>query len=330
MATFVLGEDKMSLSYHITHAVMGGTAAHVHLGAGGEAGPILLPLEPFSSDMSGTISLAPLGGGGPSAQELVDDLEKGLLYVNVHSSANPGGEIRGQILSPGATLYVATLTGAQETPPEKSAGSGHAVVILNSTLTAIQYHLETTLTPTNAHIHRGIGTIAGPVVFPLTPIAAMIDGTVTITDADAADLADGRFYVNVHTAASPMGEIRGQLLRPGQVLYTAMMSPLNEMPAVMGSAASGGGQFILDTDGTTLQYEVVLNGIIPTLAHIHSGAVGVNGPVVYPLTLAPPGALGKLIIGAADVTALNGSGYYCNAHTAANPTGEIRGQLGKQ
>jgi hypothetical protein len=329
-ASFTLSADKTTLTYHITHTVAGGSAAHIHLAAAGEAGNIIFPLTPFSADMTGTIALSSAGAAGPSPQALVDALDKGLLYVNIHSAANPGGEIRGQILSPGDTLYVATLTGAQETPPVTSTGTGHATVILNSTLTSIKYHVDTTLTPTNAHIHKAIGTIAGPIVFPFMPIAQTIDGTAMVKDVDAADLAAGRLYANVHTAAHPMGEIRGQLLRPGQVLYTGAMSPANEVPPVMGSAATGGCQFILGADKTSLAYEMVLNGITPTAAHIHSGPVGMNGPVVYPLMLGAPGAKGTLTVTAADVTALDASLYYCNAHTMANPTGEIRGQIAKQ
>jgi CHRD domain len=328
--TFTLSADKTTLTYHITHTVTGGSAAHIHLGAAGVAGSIIFPLTPFSADMTGTIALSSAGAAGPSPQSLVDALDKGLLYVNIHSAANPGGEVRGQILSPGDTLYVATLTGAQETPPVTSMGAGHATVILNSTLTSIKYHLDTSLTPTNAHIHKAIGSIAGPIVFPLMPLGQTIDGSAMIKDVDAADLAAGRLYTNVHTAAHPMGEIRGQLLRAGQVFYTAAMSPANEVPPVVGSAATGGAQFILGSDKTSLVYEVVLNGITPTAAHIHSGPVGMNGPVVYPLMLGAPGAKGMLTVNAADVTALDNSLYYCNAHTMANPTGEIRGQIAKQ
>lgn len=63
-----------------------------------------------------------------------------------------------------------------------------------------------------AHIHgpAGPGENAPPVV-PFANAASPITGTATLTDAQAADLAAGKWYVNVHTAANRGGEIRGQI-----------------------------------------------------------------------------------------------------------------------
>lgn len=63
-----------------------------------------------------------------------------------------------------------------------------------------------------AHIHGPAdpGANAPPVV-PFPSAASPITGTATLTDAQAADLAAGKWYVNVHTAANRGGEIRGQI-----------------------------------------------------------------------------------------------------------------------
>ena len=45
------------------------------------------------------------------------------------------------------------------------------------------------------------------------PLTSPIKGEATLTDAQAADLAAGRWYFNVHTAANPPGEIRGQVAK---------------------------------------------------------------------------------------------------------------------
>jgi hypothetical protein len=50
------------------------------------------------------------------------------------------------------------------------------------------------------------------VPFP-APLTSSIHGTATLTDAQVTALMDGKVYANVHTAANPGGEIRGQLVK---------------------------------------------------------------------------------------------------------------------
>ena len=66
---------------------------------------------------------------------------------------------------------------------------------------------------TAAHFHgpAELGKNA-PVLIP-SPPATPISGMATLTDAQAADLAGGKLYFNVHTAANPGGEIRGQVTK---------------------------------------------------------------------------------------------------------------------
>jgi hypothetical protein len=67
-----------------------------------------------------------------------------------------------------------------------------------------------------AHIHGPAAPGAnGPPVVPFANAASPITGTATLTDAQAADLAAGKWYVNVHTAANKGGEIRGQIREIG-------------------------------------------------------------------------------------------------------------------
>jgi len=63
-----------------------------------------------------------------------------------------------------------------------------------------------------AHIHGPAEPGAnGPPVVPFVSAASPITGTATLSDAQAAELAAGKYYVNVHTAANKGGEIRGQI-----------------------------------------------------------------------------------------------------------------------
>ena len=81
------------------------TQAHIHAGSAGEAGPVVVPLfaadgSASTIDVSGSFGAADLGGpyaGDPAG--FVGAMNDGTLYVNVHTEANPPGEIRGQILT---------------------------------------------------------------------------------------------------------------------------------------------------------------------------------------------------------------------------------------
>ena len=66
---------------------------------------------------------------------------------------------------------------------------------------------------TMAHFHGPAmaGANAG-VVIPFNNPASPIEGQATLTSSQAADLMAGKWYANVHTAANPGGEIRGQML----------------------------------------------------------------------------------------------------------------------
>jgi hypothetical protein len=67
------------------------TASHIHVGAAGTNGPVAVPF-----DKSGDSTFASKAGA-KFTPEQCDAYKKGNTYVNVHSAANPGGEIRGQL-----------------------------------------------------------------------------------------------------------------------------------------------------------------------------------------------------------------------------------------
>ncbi len=113
--------------------------------------------------------------------------------------------------------FKATLTTASEVPPKTTDGKGAATATLDTATKKLTYNVTysgLTGPATAAHIHgpAAVGKNAG-VLVPLTPVATPIAGTVTLTDAQIADLEAGNTYINVHTAANPGGEIRGQLTK---------------------------------------------------------------------------------------------------------------------
>ncbi|MDP3879985.1 MAG: CHRD domain-containing protein [Dehalococcoidales bacterium] len=109
-ATFIPSADGTQLTYTLT---VSGTsdiiASHIHLAPAGANGPVVAGLfggpltGPFDGVLAqGTITAAELKGplAGMPLDALVAEIKAGNTYVNVHTSANPPGEIRGQIVTP--------------------------------------------------------------------------------------------------------------------------------------------------------------------------------------------------------------------------------------
>ena len=113
--------------------------------------------------------------------------------------------------------FTATLNGASEVPAKTTEGKGIATGSLDTVTKALTYSVEYTglsAAATAGHFHgpAEAGANAG-VALPFAAPASPIKGTATLTDAQAADLMAGKWYANIHTAANPGGEIRGQMVR---------------------------------------------------------------------------------------------------------------------
>jgi hypothetical protein len=106
-----------------------------------------------------------------------------------------------------------TLTGDQEVPPIKSKGSGSGTITIGADHTVSGSIITTGIAGTMAHIHEAPPGKSGPVVIPLTKDGNTytVPPDAKLSDAQYTSLLAGNLYVNVHTAAHPDGEIRGQL-----------------------------------------------------------------------------------------------------------------------
>jgi hypothetical protein len=123
-------------------------------------------------------------------------------------------------------IFEATLTGAKETTPNDSKETGSAnlnfntdtkrfTIVVTTSLGNVDSDGKPTTRPlTMGHIHKGAEGANGPVVFTfsklISPITFVSD---KLTPAQEADLFAGLYYVNLHTAEFPGGEIRGNLVK---------------------------------------------------------------------------------------------------------------------
>ena len=112
----------------------------------------------------------------------------------------------------------ATLDGKSENPPNTSAATGTADIDYDAATKKLTWKLTysgLSGPATAGHFHGPAepGKNAGVAVAIPNATTSPAEGSATLTDAQAADLLAGKYYVNVHTAANPGGEIRGQVMK---------------------------------------------------------------------------------------------------------------------
>ena len=334
-AVFVLDSDMMTLNYRLmVHDLMGVTAGHIHVGAMGANGGVVVPLDvtglATSMYASGTVTLT-------VAQ--VAEMEAGNYYVNIHTSMYAGGEIRGQIMPQAAEKLGAVLMGSEEVPAVETMASGVVLFTPVSTNTwSYEIAANDIVSVTAGHIHAGMmGQNGGPVkTLNVTNLAPMSPTTGTVmfdTSAELLDFLTGQYYVNIHTSANPNGEIRGQIMPTMAMPYMAKLGGDQEVTPVM-TSAMGKANLVVDSDWTTAYYRVQVSDIMSiTMAHIHNAPMGQNGSAPFGLysggsTFDPTTPLnGMIMLNIVQLADLVAGHYYVNVHTEMNPSGEIRGQL---
>jgi hypothetical protein len=334
-------------------------AVNIAYGEVGRSGPVLFSLtnKTFTGTLSKRLTSADFTAqpneGIKTFEDAIDAMIKGNTYINVHTKTNPDGEIRGQI---GPVLLRAILSGGQEVPPVSVDASGSMQLEINGT----QDEMKLTLNVSNlfgitaAVIQLGgVGVKGGEVIFTPAPqsftnplvktlkSADLLPAEGIKTFADAVDaLIGGKAYINVNTSGNPTGAIRGQI---GPVVLDANLSGEKVVPPVTTTAA---GTITVSIAGSQDKATAVINyNELNDLtgASINVGAVEANGPAIFVLAnwafsspfskelittnLQTQSAQG--INSFADaINALLSKNTYLVIKTAAQPEGEIRGQIG--
>ena len=117
-----------------------------------------------------------------------------------------------------AEMMKVSLDSKSEVPPNTSAGTGTADVDYDAASKKLTWKLTysgLSGPATAAHFHgpAEAGKNAGVKVPIPNATSSPAEGSAILTDEQAADLTAGKYYINVHTAANPGGEIRGQVTK---------------------------------------------------------------------------------------------------------------------
>ncbi|MFN7936524.1 MAG: CHRD domain-containing protein [Bryobacteraceae bacterium] len=312
------------------------TGLHIHRGAAGVNGPVVINTgiggaagNVVSSTGRGNIdrpvNITPTDTTALAAlRDLVADPSG--FYVNLHTTINPGGVIRGQLQKPEITTYMTLLSTRNEVPPTNTEASGVAFITAMRTFGAdgkmdtaqvtfeVDYDLGAPKTMTGLHIHQGPVGVNAPVVvntglanLPSTDTgrgSLFYQVEIDLTRQANVDVINALFddpsgfYTNLHTTEFPGGVIRGQLRRTDNLTFQMNMLPSNEVPPLTIQASAPAVvkvHSIRNPEGDIMTAKVIfdVNHRFPgetsfTGLHIHNQVAGQNGPVTVNSNIVTP------------------------------------------
>ena len=329
-AWVVLSPDMTTLTYQITYAQLSSTftAAHFHLAPAGVGGGVIQAITFNGNTASGQWT--------GFADSILAKLLKQEIYINIHSATNPSGEIRGQLIPVDDGIgFTAMLDGSQETPnPVVTNAKGTGWAILRDDGGEMEYSVTIAGLSSNltgSHFHNAPAGIGGGVVQSITFTDSTSTGSWTgFSENIISELIKNRLYFNVHSANNPGGEIRGQLIQQGEIMFNARLEGNNETPNPVVTNGKGTAWAVLSADKSALTYNVTYAQLDSpfTAAHLHLAPEGVGGGVVHPISFIGNSASGQWTGFADSILAkLIKEHIYVNIHSQKYPGGEIRDQL---
>jgi hypothetical protein len=139
------------------------------------------------------------------------------MHVAVATLALAGSAVTAPAARAEMIAMKADLKGSNEVPPNNSTATGTAVATLDTQTRTLTYTITFSGLSgpvVGAHFHgpSAAGGNAG-IALPFKTVQSPIEGTATLTENQAADLIAGKWYANLHTAANPGGELRGQMTK---------------------------------------------------------------------------------------------------------------------
>ncbi len=316
-----LNAASTALDIDVTHDVQNTIDGHVHIGVPGVEGAIRYGFTNPMSPVNETWAIDSLN---------IKDLMQGDLYINIHSTAFPTGEIRGQIVRQDINI-ASIMSGdlANAGAGTGSSDSGFCVCTLADDLKSLTIHCEHTVASTiDGHVHFGAPGVEGPIRYGFTSALSPVNEVWNLTPTHVNELLAGNLYINIHSTAFPTGEIRGQLVLNKEFSFVL---PLDESEANAcvgtGSAAIGSATIELKPGGREMTINLTHNVSNPIDGHVHLGLPCVTGPIQFGFSQFTSPIKEFWYLGTGDVTNLFQRELYVNVHSVAFPSEEIRGQI---
>lgn len=326
-AQFTLSHDKRWLSVKVLTTGLTGniTAAHLHSVS---TGMVAIGLD---SLINGTEIEGVVDFSGFDADSL-----NGGYYLNVHTTANPAGEVAGVTnFNKGRLTFDSRMTSAFHIT-STSPALGFSQLTLSANMDTLWYDVmwdDLDGVFSAMHIH-GEG---GGVMHDMTPNVSGNEAHgmwVNVPDSAIEMFLAGSAYINLHTDLHPVGEIGANIVRFAREGYMVNIDAGQTVPLVS-SMATGGGLVSINRERNSAHYMLAADNFTGTVtaAHFHNGVTGASGGVIYTLPWMMGGAYGYwsdssvTVFTPTESALFQGGSVYVNIHSTTEASGEARGQV---
>lgn len=264
-------------------------AAHIHAGLAGDTGPVEIEFEQDAND----VSRWQISGGTEVSTTQQGLLGRGALYVNLHTPANPAGEVRGQIVPRGIEVLFTTMAAADVVPSSPSIGSGIAATTIEERTHVINSNVNLTGLDDagSVSIHQAPVMQNGPALFSLIQDVDEVSRwqlvDQVLDDNTYLALRNQGLYIQATTPSLSGGAIRGQLEpslsnpSPANVFSVVSTSPTN------GSTGEAPGQFSISFNREPLvstvddsQFEMLASGGDASFGDGNETLIVLPGPTI--------------------------------------------------
>ncbi|MCZ6853165.1 MAG: CHRD domain-containing protein [Gammaproteobacteria bacterium] len=273
--------DSGAVVVHVnTEGLDDAFAGHIHEALAGLSGGVRIGLVQDPDDITHWFTEDAMFDAA-----LTDAFTSGALYLNIHTPANSGGEVRGQIEPGGVEIDFFTLTGAEVVPPVATANSGIAATTVQTASQVADVHVNLTGLDdaTSVGIFQALAGQTGVELLTLgqdaNDVAHWSLENLNLTDSQSVALSNQSLYLSVQTPAWMDGEVRSQLTpdssTPGSgVAFSELQDQIfTPTCAVSGCHAGVGAPFGLDLSAG-LAYGNLVNidsGQNPSIKRVEPG-----------------------------------------------------------